>query len=248
MNLLSDWLGEKIYQYDSIDSTQAQAEKLAQAGASHGTVICAREQLAGRGRLGRSWHSAADKGVWLSIIIRPQFQIDHLPQITLLSSLAIRQTLEQLYDLDTQVKWPNDIYFEHSKLGGILTQARINTGRIEYAILGIGLNTDQTTFPENLLAKPISIEEAIGYSPDKQELMSRLLSEIADLYNEYEVRGFMPFLTQYLENLYGKDELVMVDNQLVGKISGVNHRGELILIDKAEVEHIVASGEIKFKR
>lgn len=245
---MSDWLGEKIYKYNSVDSTQAKAEELALVGAPHGTVIIAKEQLAGRGRLGRSWYSPADKGVWLSIILRPQIQIDYLPQLTLLSSLAIKRTLNQLYDLDVKVKWPNDIYYEHYKLGGILTQARIIKGRIEYAILGIGLNTDKTIFPEDLTTKPISIEEAIGYSPDKQKLVNRLLVEIINFYEEYKITGFTPFLAQYLENLYGKGELVMVDNNLVGNISAVNQRGELILIDDAGTEYTVASGEIKFMR
>ncbi len=245
---MNDCWGDKVYRFESVDSTQIWAEKLAQAGAPHGTVIIADEQLEGRGRLGRSWQSAAGKGVWLSIIIRPQLRIEYLSQITLLSSLAITQTLSQLYNLDVKVKWPNDIYYERYKLGGVLTQAKIVGEKAEYIILGIGLNTDKTTFSKDLRTKAISIEEVVGYSPDKRVLITGLLNKLAKLYQEYEITGFKPFLIQYLENLYGKGEHVIVDNQLLGRINGVNQRGELILLNDAGSEHIITSGEIKFVR
>jgi BirA family biotin operon repressor/biotin-[acetyl-CoA-carboxylase] ligase len=245
---VSDRLGTKIYRYQSVDSTQTEAEKLAIAGASHGTVVLATEQLAGRGRLGRSWHSAADKGIWLSIVLRPQFRIDYLAQITLISSLAIQQTLNQLYGMDVKIKWPNDIYYGDNKLAGILTQARIVEGTAAHVILGIGLNTDKTAFPDELLAKPISIEDAIGYPPDKVELINALLTTLAKLYDAYEQTGFTPFLSQYNDKLYRKGEAVIVNQQSTGRIANVNVRGELIVIDDAGTELIVTSGEIKFAR
>ena len=244
--LTGDWMGCKIYMHQTLDSTQAEAKRLATDSALHGTVVVANEQLSGRGRLGREWHSGADKGVWLSAVIRPEIAIQHLPQITLLTALAIKQTLNDLYGIEVLIKWPNDIYLNRRKLAGILTEALTVAGAIDCLIVGIGLNTDVDETATELADKRIALEEVLGYQPDKLQLISILLNRLGEFIDVYEQHGFAPFLEQYRASLYGKGEEVIIDGKLIARISAVNLQGELIVVDVSGFEHTIVNGEITF--
>lgn len=132
--------GKKVYYFDSIDSTQNQAMKMA-LDADDGTVIIAEKQTSGKGRQGRKWVSPKG-GIWLSIILHPKFDISVITLFPLASALALSNAIEKTLDIKSELKWPNDITIKGKKVAGMLVDASLESNKIEKLILGVGINFD----------------------------------------------------------------------------------------------------------
>ena len=144
---------ESIHWFDTIDSTNNEAKRLGAAGAPHGTVIIAGHQTVGRGRLGRSFHSPAGLGIYLSVILRPDCSPTRLMHLTCAAAVAMCDAVEAAAGFRPGIKWTNDLVFDKRKLGGILTELSLAAdGTVNYAIVGIGINCLHTRldFPEEL--------------------------------------------------------------------------------------------------
>ena len=231
-NLQTKWLGHELVFYNKLESTQKTAHELARNGASNGTIILADEQTKGKGRLGRQWHSANGKGVWMSIILRPSFTFQQAPLITLLTSVVIAKTLQELYGIPIRIKWPNDIYLQEKKLAGILTEIHGEQDLLQYLIIGIGINTHRTVFPAELDHKVISLEEFLNSPLRRKELVQSLLFNLEKYYERYINEGFSPFYTFYNELLLWKGMQITVNQlnrQLTGINEGINQDGQLLL-------------------
>src|SRR5438132_9271029 len=111
-----------MLRFDSIDSTNLEAMRQARAGAAEGLCVVAREQTRGHGRLDRSWHSPKDAGLYLSIVLRPKLGLSAWPLITLMTALAVSESLMKACALRTDIKWPNDLYVNNRKVCGILAE------------------------------------------------------------------------------------------------------------------------------
>ena len=136
----------QIYWYDTIGSTNTEAKRMAAQGAPHGTVLIAGSQTDGRGRLGRSFLSPKDMGIYLSVILRPKCRPSELMHLTCAAAVAMCDAVENAAGFRPGIKWTNDLVFESQKLAGILTELSVDskTGLIDYAIVGIGINCHQT--------------------------------------------------------------------------------------------------------
>src|SRR5713101_1771541 len=143
-------LGSSLLRFDSVSSTNDVARELALAGASEGLCVIAREQTAGRGRQGRSWSSPPGEGLYLSLILRPQVTASASAMITLAAAVAVAETLRLGFHAAADIKWPNDILVRGRKICGILVEAAIEGDRLQYAVLGIGVNIAQRSFPEQV--------------------------------------------------------------------------------------------------
>ena len=144
---------EKLHYFDSIDSTNTEAKRLASAGAPHGTVLIAGHQTGGRGRMGRSFHSPAGLGIYLSVILRPECAPAELMHLTCAAAVAMCDAVEKAAGFRPGIKWTNDLVCGKRKLGGILTELSLNAnGAVQYAVIGIGINCRHTAadFPEEL--------------------------------------------------------------------------------------------------
>ena len=170
-----------ILRFDSVDSTNLEAVRQAKAGAAEGLSIIAREQTRGRGRLHRSWHSPKDAGLYLSIVLRPQFEISRWPLITLAAALAVADALMKTSDLKVDIKWPNDVCVQEQKLCGILAET-VETGTGLAAILGIGINLTPESIPLELKHQATSVEAATRIAVQRDVLVNELLSAIAERY------------------------------------------------------------------
>ena len=148
-------LGRTFHYFQEIDSTNARARELAERGAAEGEIVVAETQTHGRGRLGRRWESPPLGNLYVSIILRPRMAPRHAPQITLTAAVALVETVNRFLPARASIKWPNDILVEGRKLAGILTEAACNAERIEYVVLGIGLNVNcsAAAMPEELRAR-----------------------------------------------------------------------------------------------
>src|SRR5687767_289106 len=151
----------QILHLDSIDSTNLEAVRQAKGGAGEGLCIIAREQTRGRGRLDRSWHSARDAGLYLSIVLRPRFELASWPLINLAAALAVHDAIFRTCDLKVDIKWPNDVCVRDQKLCGILAET-VETEIGLAAIVGIGINLRDENFPAELKPHATSLRSATG--------------------------------------------------------------------------------------
>ena len=144
--------GQQIDYFETCDSTQFIAHDEAQNGAPDGTVIISEEQTVGKGRMSRPWDSAARKGIWMSVIVRPALTPQQAPQMTLVAAVAVTRAIEEVTGINPDIKWPNDILVNGKKVTGILTELQADPDRVKAIILGIGINVnqDEADFPDGI--------------------------------------------------------------------------------------------------
>ncbi len=138
-NLNTKFIGKRIYYFDSIDSTQNFAIKIAPNKNENGTVVISKKQTLGRGRLKRKWKSPVG-GIWLSVIVHPKFRTSQITLVPIAISLALHKAIEKVLGIKTALKWPNDLTLKKKKVAGILLDTSIQSNKIEFLVLGIGIN------------------------------------------------------------------------------------------------------------
>ena len=169
-----------IQRLDSIDSTNLEAMRQAKAGAAEGLCIVAREQTRGRGRLERTWQSPPDAGLYMSLLLRPKFEVQAWPLITLMTALAVRDALLKTCGFAADIKWPNDLCVNDKKLCGILAET-LETSAGAAVVIGIGINLTLAILPL-VQAEATSIESATGEKPDREQVLEGLLESISGKY------------------------------------------------------------------
>ena len=167
--------------HEALDSTNTHARELARQGAAAGTVIIAQAQSAGRGRLGRSFHSPADTGLYFSLILRPDCKPEQLMHLTCAAAVAACDAVERACGLRPGIKWINDLTLEGKKLGGILTELSFGTdGRVSSAVIGIGINVKKESFPREL--QPIACSLAdFAPQPELSALAAELMLSLEEM-------------------------------------------------------------------
>lgn len=190
--LTTRWVGRNLEVYDMIDSTNARAVELARAGAPEGTLILAEEQTQGRGRLGRRWFAPVGSSLLMSLILRPALMPWQAQRATMLCSLAAIEAIAQVAGIAAQVKWPNDISCGEKKLGGVLTELGLRGERLDYAVVGMGLNVnlDVAMLPE-LMSPATSLSAEVGHTVSRPDLLAAILQGIEVRY-EKMARGWSP--------------------------------------------------------
>lgn len=180
--LTTKYLGREIYCHREVDSTNDAARSIAPQ-CTDGTVILAEIQTAGRGRLARPW-SSPPGGIWMSLILKPEIPLSQVYQINMAVSVALARAIYSLYGLKAEIKWPNDILINGRKVCGILMEISAEVDRLDYALVGIGLNAnvDVSCFPEEWGATSLSKE--LGRKVSRMELIQRILQEIEETYGK----------------------------------------------------------------
>lgn len=170
-----------IHRFETIDSTNTRAKEMAAQGAPHGTVLIARQQTGGRGRMGRTFHSPAGTGIYLSMILRPKCRADALMHLTCAVAVAMCDAIEAAAGFRPGIKWTNDLVYEKRKLGGILTELGFEGSALAYVIVGIGLNCTQTKsdFPPELQSMAGSLSMVTGSKIDQPRLESEMLRALS---------------------------------------------------------------------
>ena len=188
----------RVMVYESVDSTNKLAKSLAIEGALHGTCVAANAQTAGRGRLGRSFFSPPQSGIYLSIILRPEIDITKATLITTMASVATATAISDVCGIETDIKWVNDLYYQGKKVCGILTEAVTNfeTGKIDSIVVGIGINSA----PPNC-DLPDEIKGIYGFIPgsfsfSRNQLTAEVISRVMELCSQVE-DGDYSFIEEY---------------------------------------------------
>ncbi|HYL11064.1 MAG TPA: biotin--[acetyl-CoA-carboxylase] ligase [Candidatus Acidoferrales bacterium] len=185
---------KRIYHFFKTDSTNRTALQLGHEGEPHGTLVLAEEQTAGRGRAGRAWHSERASGIYLTALLRPAISPADAPILTLLAGLAARDAVAEQTGVTPDLKWPNDLLLGGKKIGGILTEMHAEPERVQFVVLGIGLNVNHARMPDELAATATSLRMETGKVHSRLELTARLLRQLESYYNRYLTEGARPIL------------------------------------------------------
>ncbi|MEM1563730.1 MAG: biotin--[acetyl-CoA-carboxylase] ligase [Candidatus Bathyarchaeia archaeon] len=245
-------VGKYIFFAHEVGSTNDWARELAELGAPEGTVAIAETQTAGRGRLGRKWISPKG-GLWFSIILRPKLKPQETARLVFLAGLAVAETIRELYDLKTETKWPNDVLIGGRKVCGILSEMKTVGEKVDYAIIGIGVNANldiEKDFPKELIETATSIQKALGRKIALEELFKALLEKMDNLYQVFLKEGLTPILLKWkgFASFLGREVEVSSDSErLKGIASDVDNDGALVLrLEDGSVKHVFI-GEISLQ-
>jgi BirA family biotin operon repressor/biotin-[acetyl-CoA-carboxylase] ligase len=184
-------LGKTLYHFYSVDSTNEFALRLIAHGRNvpDGTLILAESQTAGRGRMGRSWHSEPEAGLYLSLVLRPQISPGFAPLLTLACAVALQKAVERQTGLKADIKWPNDLLLEGKKVAGILAEIQADLDRIHVLVIGAGLNVNHTTLPEELASRATSLRLVSGHSQSRTEILLDFLEQFEGLIDRFHTGG-----------------------------------------------------------
>ncbi|MBI1803836.1 MAG: biotin--[acetyl-CoA-carboxylase] ligase [Ignavibacteriae bacterium] len=171
--------GRRIFSFDSIDSTNSFAKNIAHE-VEEGTLVIAEEQTAGRGRLGRSWQSERENNLTFSIIIKPDILAEHLGVLSLYAGLAVTEALQAQTQLVPHCKWPNDVLIGGKKCCGILSESTLAREKATSVVIGIGINVNQSSFPDDILATSLSLEA--GRVFDRVNVLAAVLAKLEEWY------------------------------------------------------------------
>lgn len=230
-----------------LSSTNDRAKALAAEGCPEGTLVVAEAQTAGRGRLGRSWHSPLGSGLYFSLVLRPKFAPQLAPRITLLGGVALCRAIRELTAVQAGIKWPNDVLVKQRKVGGILTEMEAEADAIHYLILGFGVNVNMEScdFPPLLKATSLMLET--GMRQPRAQLLARILLEVETLWNRLLSNGFGPVAEAWREMSVTLGRLVGVEKEeetVVGRAQDIDEQGALLVTDQGGHLHRITYGEV----
>lgn len=252
--LETKWIGREILVLDEVDSTNVRAKEEAAGGAEDGFVVLADCQTAGRGRRGRQWSSPAGENVYVTVLLRPDFEVDKAPMITLLAACAAARAVRNLELKGARmplIKWPNDLVIGGKKICGILTEMGMKNGKVDYVVVGTGINCNQMRFPGEIEQKASSLKLEYGYEVNREAVAASFLKEFEDLYEEFLKVNSLAFVREEYEALLvNKGRKVCVlepGKEWTGEALGITDTGELIVKNEAGEFCEVASGEVSVR-
>lgn len=239
----------RIYHFFKTDSTNAVALRLGETGEPHGTVVLAEEQTAGRGRAGRSWTSEKSAGIYCSILLRPPIPTALAPLLTLVAGLAARDAAAEDLDSLPDIRWPNDVLAGGRKFCGILTEMHAEPDRIHYAVIGVGMNVNQTKMPADLADIATSLRMETGKVHSRLKLLIRLLRHLDRYYNQFLADGALPIIRRFAQvSSYYEGKRVRITTageNFTGTTAGLEPSGVLrVARDDGRGIEAVLSGDV----
>lgn len=245
-------LGRRIDFHDVIDSTNREAVDLARGGADEGVVIVADRQTAGRGRLRRTWVSPPGKNLYFSVILRPDIAPARVPQLALLTAVAVHRALAgHCPTLPAVIKWPNDILVGGKKLAGILCETGGETDRVHYAVVGIGINVNGKSMPRSLRGTATSLRLECGGEYFRPHLLADVLNRLEEEYRRWrageDLRSVMPYL-ESCSALQGRTVAVATPGgEVRGRVAAISPRGELEIETSDGVVQRLSGGDVSLR-
>ena len=245
-NLDTKFLGKKVYYFNTIDTTQNFAMEIATKNNTNGTIIIAKKQTGGRGRMKRKWKSPVG-GIWMSIIIHPKFDVSFTTLVPIAISLALCMAIEKILKIKPELKWPNDVTIKGKKVAGVLVDASIVSNEIEYMIIGIGIN---------FKIKPTELANAIKKTPNfygvttlvKKDVNSlplfhQFLYELENIFQLIDSKHIKKIVNQWTKrsSTLGRNVSIVTENgKINGKALKIDSDGALIISKGKKIEKILA--------
>lgn len=249
--LLTSCIGRQMFCRAQTTSTNADAFRLAEDGAGEGTTVIAEAQSGGKGRRGRVWSSPSGVNLYCSVVLRPAIMPHEAPQLTFLSAVAVARTIERTTGLKTEIKWPNDLLVNGRKVAGLLNEMSAETDRVNFVILGIGVNLNMTSgqFPADVRTPATSLLLELGHPVNRAEFTAAMLGELDRLYSDFLCRGFGPSREEWQQrcNARGREVLVSEGGNDVarGMFAGIDGDGALLLRLPNGLEERILSGDVR---
>ena len=243
------WAGKTVHFARETDSTNLWIKRLAKEGASEGTLALAEFQSAGRGRLGRSWEVPEGTSVMMSILLRPKFEPQYAPTLTLVMGMAVAKAVKNL-GFDVSIKWPNDVVVSHKKICGILTEMGVRDGKIDYAVIGVGINVNIKEFPEEMADKATSLYLESGKEFDRSQIPGLVMEAFEEYYEKFAATCDLSGLKEEYESIlanYNQPVRVLAKEPYEGVARGITDGGEL-LVEKTDGTIVaVSAGEVSVR-
>jgi len=243
--LNTKFIAKKIHYFDYLVSTMDMAMQLGMKLAPHGTLVLAESQTKGRGRLGRSWFSPKYKGIYLSLILRPKISPSASPVLTLLSAVSICEAIKNIAGLDAQIKWPNDVFICNKKIAGILTEMNAEVDKVNFVVIGIGLNVNNDK--KSLIAQATSLKEQAGQPLSRVLLLQELLRRIESNYSLLEDKGSQAIIDKWRNfslTLGRRVKVYYQDKHIEGQAVDVDKDGALLIRKDSGLMQKVFSGDV----
>ncbi len=241
-------IGHRIIHYFRTDSTNSVALQLDAQNGPHGTVVIAEEQTAGRGRLGRNWYSERSSGIYVSIILRPPLSPAAAPILTLLAGVAVHRAVSTATGLKADIRWPNDVLVNGKKVCGILTEMKAEVDRLHMVVLGIGINVNHSSMPENLrkIATSLAIESGRDFA--RLHVLAELLRSVERYYHMLLKEGHAAVVWEWTAaSSYAEGKQVHVKaggNEYSGVTAGLDPSGALKIRRDDGRQELLVAGEI----
>ena len=243
------WAGKTVHFARETDSTNLWIKRLAKEGASEGTLALAEFQSAGRGRLGRSWEVPEGTSVMMSILLRPKFEPQYAPTLTLVMGMAVAKAVKNL-GFDVSIKWPNDVVVSHKKICGILTEMGVRDGKIDYAVIGVGINVNIREFPEEMADKATSLYLESGREFERSQIPGLVMEAFEEYYEKFAATCDLSGLKEEYESIlanYNQPVRVLAKEPYEGVARGITDGGEL-LVEKTDGTIVaVSAGEVSVR-
>ena len=237
-----------------VDSTNSEAERLLATGRAAPFVIIARRQTQGRGRLGRVWHSEDNGNLYASFVFRPHLDPEHMQTFTLWMGVNLCELATNFCRRSPGIKWPNDLHHGERKLGGMLTEARIDADQIRDLVFGLGLNVNAppAALPRELARHATTLAECAGHPLDFNRLTAAIVVRVLTAYQRFvdgDYRDVFADLWNRYDLLRGRPvSVVQGDRRLRGIASGVDDEGSLIVRGEHGRPHRIRAGEVTLEK
>lgn len=248
-HLHTKFIGRKIFYFPEVSSTMDTALQLGMEGAAEGSLIVAEMQTKGRGRLGRAWLSPRYKGIYFSIIFRPDISPNQAAMLTLLCAVGLCEAIKKITGIDAQIKWPNDILIQHKKVAGILTELNGEMDEIRFVVVGIGLNVNNEK--NSLVSTAASLKEHRKEHISRVELLQEILRSIEKNYLLFRSKGSVPIIEEWREHnitLGRRVKIYTHHKHLEGQALDIDADGALLLREDSGFIQKILSGDVSHCR
>ncbi|RZD37350.1 MAG: biotin--[acetyl-CoA-carboxylase] ligase [Thaumarchaeota archaeon] len=241
-------IGQRAYFFDSIDSTQNQALKMANNHENDGTIIVAGKQTDGKGRSGRRWESPKG-GIWFSIILQPKFDISITTLFPIASSLALSIAIEKIFKISPELKWPNDLTIKGKKLAGMLVDVSLESNKIESLVLGVGINFDVDVKKIEKIMKDtpnfygvVSLNEQKNKIKPVQLVQTFLveLEKIYELLNMKQIKKIISEWTKRSSTIEKNIEINTINGKIKGRAIRIDEDGALVILENKKTHRVIA--------
>ncbi len=255
--LRTNRFGKSIYVFNELDSTQDYANALPITESVHGTIVIARKQNVGKGRIGRSWISP-EGGLWMSIVIRPDFSADNIIFTQFIGALAVADAIQQATNIRSRLKWPNDVLINEKKVCGILVDVNLESreSRDKKIVMGLGLNANiESSLINNYLTadttKATSLKEEYGNDIDLVNLTKSIVDRIEYYYNFLSSGKALDIIALWKQNsdMFGR-RAIDYDGieKIMGEVVDIDQDGSLIMkLGDDSIKKITYYGNVTFR-
>lgn len=242
-------IGKEILIFDEVKSTNDLTMEFAAKGSKEGLVVVAESQHHGKGRLGRQWISPKGVNIYASFLLRPEIPPVNAPVLTMMASLAAVEAISNTTGLDARIKWPNDILVNQKKISGILTEMNAEEEKINYVVIGIGINVNMKNedFPENIRIPATSVMDSLGRKFDRSKLLCSLIESMDSNYEYLRKKGVMSVMSKWRPLCITLNKMIKVTSAggaITGVAEDVTKEGGLVIRIGEDLKKVIYSGDV----